>query len=98
MNDFSQKISVSDEDFMTYIRNNLLKEYGVILDRLEYCLIANGHSALTIDTIPEYFHFNNFLGREREASSLQCKNLVKYLSPTTWITHIGLANQGTPGF
>ena len=43
-------------------------------------------------------HFNICLGREREASLLPCKNLVKYVSPCFRTTAIRLlANHGTPG-
>ena len=53
MNEFSQKGSVSDEDFMIHILNNLPKEYNVILDGLENRLTAIRENALTIDSIPK---------------------------------------------
>ena len=53
MNEFGQKPSVSDKDFMIHILNNLPKEYDVILDGLENHLTATGENALGIDTIRE---------------------------------------------
>ena len=53
MNEFRQKGNVSDEDFMIYLLNNLSKEYDVILNGLENCLMATGENALTIDSIHE---------------------------------------------
>ena len=38
--EFGQKGNVSDEDFMIHVLNNLPKEYNVILDGLENCLMA----------------------------------------------------------
>ena len=51
MNEFSHKGNVSDEDFMIHVLNNLPKEYDVILNGLENCLMATGDDALTIDLI-----------------------------------------------
>ena len=52
MKEFRQKgSSVSDEDFMICILNNLSKEDDVILDGLENHLMATGDDALTIDSI-----------------------------------------------
>ena len=51
MNEFGQKGSVSDEDFMIHVMNNLPKEYDVILDGLENHLTATGENALDIDLI-----------------------------------------------
>ena len=51
MNQFGQKDSVSDENFMIHILNNLPEEYNAILDGLENCLVATGNDALTIDSI-----------------------------------------------
>ena len=51
MNKFSQKVNVSDEDFMIHVLNNWPKKYDVILDGLENCLTATGIDVLTIDSI-----------------------------------------------
>ena len=53
MNEFGQKGSVSDEDFMIHVLNNLPNEYDVILDGLENRLMATGENALTINSIHE---------------------------------------------
>ena len=53
MNKFGQKGSVSDEDFMIHVLNNLPEEYDVILDGLENRLMATGENALNIDSIRE---------------------------------------------
>ena len=39
MNEFGLKGNMADEDFMIHVVNNLPKEYNVILDGLEQCLI-----------------------------------------------------------
>ena len=51
MNEFKLKSNVSDEDFMIHILKNLPKEYNVILNRLENCLMATRDNVLTIDAI-----------------------------------------------
>ena len=51
MTKFRQKGNVSDEDFMIHILNNLPKEYDVILNGFENCLMATRENALTIDSI-----------------------------------------------
>ena len=48
MNEFGLKGSISDEDFMIHVPNNLPKEYDVILDGLENCIMASGHDALSM--------------------------------------------------
>ena len=53
MSEFSQKGSVSDEDFMINVLNNFPKEYNVILDGLENHLTATGENALNIDLFRE---------------------------------------------
>ena len=52
-NKFSQKGSVSDEDFMIHVLNNLPNEYDVIPDGLENHLTVIGENALNIDSIRE---------------------------------------------
>ena len=51
MNEFRQKGSVSDEDFMIHVLNNFPKDYDVILNGLEICLTVTENDALTIDVI-----------------------------------------------
>ena len=53
MTKFRQKGSVSDEDFMIHVLNNLPEEYDVILDGLENRLMATRENALMIDSICE---------------------------------------------
>ena len=53
MTKFGQKSNVSDEDFMIHVLNNFPKEYDMILNGLENCLMATGENALTIDSIRE---------------------------------------------
>ena len=53
MNKFGQKGNKTDEDLMIHILNNLPKEYNVILDGLDNCLMATGDNAHTIDMICE---------------------------------------------
>ena len=53
MNNFRQKGSITEEDFMIHIFNNFPKDYNVILDELESCLMAAGENMLTIDVIHE---------------------------------------------
>ena len=51
MNEFNQKGSITDEDHMILVLNNLPKEYDVILDELENSLMVTGDDALIIDVI-----------------------------------------------
>ena len=51
MNEFGLKGSIMDKDFMIHALNKLPKEYNVILNGLEHCLMAIGHDVLTINVI-----------------------------------------------
>ena len=51
MNEFRQKGSVSDKDFMIHILNDLPEDYDAILNWLENHLMATGDKALTKDMI-----------------------------------------------
>ena len=51
MNKFGLKDNVTDKDFMIHVLNNLPKEYDVIPDGLENCLMASGNDVLTINMI-----------------------------------------------
>ena len=51
MNEFGQRGSVSDKNFMIHVLNNFPKEYNVILNGLENCLAATGDDAFMIDSI-----------------------------------------------
>ena len=51
MNESKLKGSISDEDFMIHVLNNLPKEYDVIIDGLKNCLMVSTNDALTIDVI-----------------------------------------------
>ena len=53
MNKFRQKGSMTDEDFMIHILNNLPEEYDVILDALDSCLMVTRDDVLTINVIHE---------------------------------------------
>ena len=51
MNKFQLNVSISDEDFMIHILNNLPKGYDVILKRLENQLISSCNDAPIINLI-----------------------------------------------
>ena len=51
MTKFRHKGNISDEGFIIHVLNNLPKEYDVILDEFENCLMATGENALIIDSI-----------------------------------------------
>ena len=53
MSEFRLKGRITDKDFMIHVLNNLPKDYDVILDGLENCLMATGNNVLTIDMIHE---------------------------------------------
>ena len=42
---------LQDKDFMIHVVNNLPKDYNVILNGLENCLMATGDDELTINVI-----------------------------------------------
>ena len=50
-NKFNLKGNTTDEDFVIHVLNILPKEYDVILDGFENCLMASGDNALTIEVI-----------------------------------------------
>ena len=54
-NNFGLKDSITDEDFMIHVLNNLPEEYDVILEGLEKCLAFSGDDELTIKVIREKF-------------------------------------------
>ena len=51
INEFNLKCSMTDEDLMIHVLNNLSKEYDVILDGLEKHLTVSGDNVLTIEVI-----------------------------------------------
>ena len=51
LKDFSLKGSISDEDYMIHVLNNLPKEYDIILDGLENHLISNEDDSLSLGKI-----------------------------------------------
>ena len=53
MNEFRLNGSISDEDFMILVLNNLSKEYNGILDELERHLTLSGDDALIIEVIKD---------------------------------------------
>ena len=68
MTEFRQKGNLSDNDFIIHVLNNLPKEYDVILDGLENCLMAIGENALTLDSIHEKLNhrYEKFKRKEEE--------------------------------
>ena len=53
MNEFRQKVSISDKDFVIHILNNLPEGYDVILNGLENHPMVTGDDVLIIDVICE---------------------------------------------
>ena len=53
MNKFRHRCSVNDKNFMIHVLNNLPRDYDVILNGLENCLMVTGDDVLTIDMIHE---------------------------------------------
>ena len=51
MNEFGLKGSITDENFIIHVLNDLPKEHDVILDGLDNCLTVSGDNALTIEVI-----------------------------------------------
>ena len=49
MKKFRLKGSITENDFMIHVLNNMPKDYDVILDRLENHLTATGDDEMTID-------------------------------------------------
>ena len=84
MTEFSLKDSISKEDFVIYILNNLPEEYTVILVGLENCLTSSVPDACTIKVIYKKLnHQWKWRGKMKEkallAYSMQYKCLyIKY--------------------
>ena len=58
-NEFGEKGSITDGDFMIHLLNNLPKDYDVILNELENCLMVTGDNKLTIDAIHEKSNYRH---------------------------------------
>ena len=77
MNKFGQKGSITDEDFMINILNNLPKDYNVILDGLENFLTETVDDVLTINMIHKklnhwYKKLKQKRGESRKRKSSRC--------------------------
>ena len=68
LNEFSLNGSITDEDFMIHVLNNLPKENDEVLDGLENCLMASGYNVLPIDIIWEKLNhwYEKTKGRNEE--------------------------------
>ena len=79
MKEFRQKGSISDEDFMIHVLNNLLEVHDVILDGLKNRHTATGDDALTIDSICEKLnHRYEKIKSKKEEKSKKEKALRAY--------------------
>ncbi len=59
---------ISDMEFMIHVLNNLPKEYDVVLDSLENCIVSTGEDRLTLESLREKLNsrFERITSKERE--------------------------------
>ena len=57
MDEFGQKSSITEENFMIHVLDNFPKKYNVIFDGLENYLMASGDNVLTIEVIREKLNY-----------------------------------------
>ena len=87
------KGNVSDEDFMIHILKNLPKEYDIILDGLENCLMVTGDNALTIGSIcKKMYHRYEKIKRKKKKKMKKKKHWVHMVSNIS----IGAGNVAWP--
>ena len=83
MNEFSQKVNLSDEDFMINVLNNFPKEYNVILNGFENLLMATGDDALTINSIREKLNYRYEKIKNKKEEKLEKKMLWVHTTSST---------------